>query len=140
MIAPTWRLITPGGNGLPALTASPADANALLALRDPRLGDGAGRFLTEAVDSILLADFWSTVNALDELDLRSVVVLDPLAATGLKLLADCGVTGFGMTLPGGVRLGELVWDVGLHEAAVVAADAIIASCPPPAGFRGEVSR
>ncbi len=140
MIAPAWRLITPGSTGLPALTAHPDDADALLALRDPRLGDGAGRFLAEAVGSILLADFWSTVGTLDELGLRSVVLLDPVAATGLKLLADCGVTGYRMALPGGVRLGELVGRVGLHEAAVVAADALLAAVPAPVGLVEEVRR
>lgn len=139
MRPPTLRMLrVPAGRGLFVVAKDPEDAAILLALRDPALGDGAGTFLVDIIDGILVSDVWTAVGVLADLKVRDALLVDPAARTARVLLAEAGTRAYGLLRPEGLTLAEWLRPLGRDLAAIRLADAILASSPPPRGLLDEV--
>ena len=117
-MTPEWRMLrVPGGRGLVVVAESAQDAATILSLRDARLGHGAGTFLVDLIDGLLVADVWSAVGVLAGLRVRDALLVDPASREPRSLLADAGVRAYGMLRPevclpqrqpgGGIGQGEI---------------------------------
>lgn len=121
------------------VAADPVDAGLIVALRDSRLGEGAGVFLTEIVDSVLIGSAWDALELLPAEGVRDAVMVDPTTRTARALLSDAGVRAYGLWLPDGLSLSTWLRPFDRDTAAVRLADAILASTPPPRGLAEEVT-
>lgn len=139
-MTPEWRMLrVPGGRGLVVVAESAQDAATILSLRDARLGHGAGTFLVDLIDGLLVADVWSAVGVLAGLRVRDALLVDPASREPRSLLADAGVRAYGMLRPEDRSLSAWLRPLDRDLAAIRLGDAIIASTPPPRGLAEEVT-
>lgn len=141
MSAAVWKMLrVPSGRGLVVVAGSVKDANTVLTLRDPKLGDGAGEFITNLVDGLLVADLRFAVGVLADLRVRDALLVDPATRTARELLADGGTRAYAMLRPEGQSLAAWLGPLDRDTASIRLADAILASTPPPSGFYEELGR
>lgn len=128
-------------DGVVAVAREEADALALVALRDPRAGHGAGTFLRSAVSGVLVAPLDEAAAVLRRSAVRDALLLYPAGRAVRARLERSGARFYAVPLPDGVTFAAWAARLPSREERVVrVADLIIASSPEPVGFRREVSR